>query len=679
MRKNILALLGVIFLPLLAFAQSTMDADSLWRTIDLDDVVVTAQYAPTAVENAIHPVKIIKIEEIERQGQINLAEVLTNQLNLRVSTDPILGNGLQIQGLGGQNVQIMIDGVPVIGRLGGNIDLSQINLHNVQRIEIIEGAMSAQYGSNASGGVVNIITKKSQLKKFQVHSQNQYESIGIYNNALGVSAQLDQLYISLMGARNESQFIDVDSLRLFEEAVSPSGVVFQTKTNPWNPKTQYNADGTLRYRFSDSTNLTYQFRYFNEVLSNYGGVRRPQFRPYAFDEFYTTKRLDHSLNLETYIGKNFYLNSTTAYNQYDREKETERLDMETDTTSFTSFLHRSILSTVSDSKLNAQVGFEILGETGSGGRIVDSTSTPYDEAAISNYAMWASLRYNFTDKLTMQANLRYGYNTKYDHPLIPSFNLDWRPTKDWSLQLSYAHGFRSPTLKELHFRFIDTNHYIIGNPDLKAEDSKNLSLSAKRELPLDRENLLVFSGKLFYNQIRNRIIIAEFAPLQFNYQNLDQFETHGLNAQFEYEYKDEVRLKSGFAFTRLYNDWSEDYEDADKFTGLHEWQNELSIKVPFVGSRITLVHRFIGRQVRFYLDEMDTLQEGFVGKYHLVNASLSQSFWEDRIFLSLGTKNLLDTQTIPFNGSSGSAHGNVGSRQLLNWGRTYFIRLNLTL
>lgn len=700
MKKNKWILLFLFLcVHIVVNAQTEVELDSMLRKIKLDDVVVTAQYAPTSSENAVHQVKVIKAVDIQEQGQNNLAEVLINQLNLKVSNDPILGNGLRIQGIGGENIQVMIDGVPVIGRVGGNIDLSQINLQNVKSIEIIEGAMSAQYGSNSSGGVINIITKKSQLRKFQIQSQNQYESIGIYNNSLTVGTQFEKAFLSITGYRNHSLFATEDSLRLYKDVELPVGTTIKTKVNPWNPKTQFGLDGTLRYRFNNATNLTYQFRYFDEKLFSYGEIRRPQFRPYAFDESYTTIRQDHSFIVESYLNKNLYLNSTTAFNQFERLKETRRqeflidtievngvdkynfvadtsslVDGGQDTTSFTSFLHRSILSTTTEHRLNGQVGIEILHETGTGERIVDTTSLPINEAQITNYALWTSLNYKLNNALTIQGNLRYGYNTKYNHPLIPSAHISWKPRKSWDFQLSYAHGFRSPSLKELHFNFVDINHFIIGNTDLKAENSKNASLSiARKNIQFSDDVKLSLSGKFFYNKIENRIVIAEFEPFKFNYQNVDNFETHGFNFQIQYDYTQVLSVKSGLAYTRLSNFWSNDY-DADKFTGLFEMQNELVIKIPTF--KVVVTHRYIGKQVRFYLDE-DVLKEGFIGKYALVNVTLSRSFWKNRIFLAIGSKNILDTQTVPFVGTGGGTHSSVGNKQLLHWGRTYFVRFNL--
>ena len=69
--------------------------------------------------------------------------------------------GIQIQGISSDYIQILIDGVPSIGRLSGNLSLDRFTLLNIERIEIIKGPSSSLYGSAALGGVINIITKKS--------------------------------------------------------------------------------------------------------------------------------------------------------------------------------------------------------------------------------------------------------------------------------------------------------------------------------------------------------------------------------------------------------------------------------------------------------------------------------------------------------------------------------------
>ena len=110
-------------------------ADSFRLSVNLEDIVVTAEFAPTEARNAIHKVTVLTQKEWREQGISDLSELLQRQLTMRVTPDPILGNGLSIQGLGGQNIQIMIDGVPVIGRLGGEIDLTQLNLARLGQLQ----------------------------------------------------------------------------------------------------------------------------------------------------------------------------------------------------------------------------------------------------------------------------------------------------------------------------------------------------------------------------------------------------------------------------------------------------------------------------------------------------------------------------------------------------------------
>ncbi|MCH2046443.1 MAG: TonB-dependent receptor, partial [Saprospiraceae bacterium] len=557
------------------------------------------------------------------------------------------------------------------------------NMTNVEHIEIIDGAMSAQYGSNASGGVINIITRKSQIEKFKFQSQNQIESIGITNNAATFSTRLGKFYASLGIYRNHFQFAPVDSLRLIEEVILDDGSTVEVKKTPWNPKLQKGIESTLRYKFSDSIDVHYQFRIFDEDLTLYDKVNRPVFKPYSFDEAYNTSRQDHNLQFKAYLSDKFYLNTNTGYNQFVRTKTTERIDFENDstslvpggqdTTTFSSVLQRTSLSSIFSGAWNGQIGFEYLHEQGSGKRIVDSTSNPINSTYIDNIAGWLSLRYQ-QPRLTLQGNLRMGYNSIYNYPLIPSFHVQWTPLEKLKIQASYANGFRSPSLKELYFNFIDINHFIIGNNGLIPENSKNATIDITFNNS-SKTNSLELGAKLFYNYITDKIILAEFESAKYQYQNLDRYETHGFNLTANWTYQDWLRIKSGFGYTNLYNFWSEEY-NTPRFTAMPEMQNQISLSWNKLDMQLILSHRFWGKQIRFYQDADNNIEQGFIGSYNLVNATLSKFFWEKRIFLAVGSKNLFDVQTIPFVGVPDSAHGSNTGSQLLSWGRTFFVKLD---
>ncbi|MEO1436530.1 MAG: TonB-dependent receptor, partial [Bacteroidota bacterium] len=474
----------LILLILLVTANDLMAQDSIAWSIDVPDVVITGEYAPTHPSKAVHQIEVLDGEVLTKKGFTNLSEVLEYQLNFQVSSDPILGNGLSIQGISGQNVQILIDGVPVIGRLGGNVDLSQILTSQIERVEIVEGAMSAQYGSNASAGVVNIITKKSQIGAIGMDFSTQYESIGIQNHQFSLGFQDEVLYVQGNFQYQDYQFAPIDSMRLTEVVFDEDSTAMIVKKEPWNPKTQLTYGGLSRVQVNRNLVATYRLQHFEEELNIYGVVRRPFFLPYAFDEQYNTVRTDHNVSFEWDPQRPFHLTSTTAHNFYKRDDFTTRLDFDNDSTSlvaglqdttqFNTWLHRSIFSTNFKGRWNGQFGIEVMHESGSGDRLLDTLSSDPTVADMFNFAGWASATFQVYDRLKLKGNLRFGYNSDFAHPLIPSLHVHWAPNDRWNIRSSYSMGFRSPTLKELYFNFIDVNHFIIGNPAVKPETSHNL-------------------------------------------------------------------------------------------------------------------------------------------------------------------------------------------------------------
>ena len=154
---------------------------------NLEEIVITGQINNTNIDSSVYKVKIIGQSILEKDFFQTVADVISFETNLNLEQDNILGSGVNMQGISGQNVKILIDDVPVIGRLNGNVDLSQILLHNVYQIEIIEGPLSVSYGTDALAGTINIITKKNYNKKVNVGLNNYYESVGRYNNSLDLA------------------------------------------------------------------------------------------------------------------------------------------------------------------------------------------------------------------------------------------------------------------------------------------------------------------------------------------------------------------------------------------------------------------------------------------------------------------------------------------------------------
>ena len=669
--------------------QSAEEIDSSISSFyNLDSVVVTAQYGLTRKEDVVHQVHTISEQEIRTRGQLNLSEILQNELNLNINIDPILGQTATIQGVGRENVLILIDGVPIVGRLNGGIDLSQIPSANIERIEIIKGALSAHYGSHASGGVINIITKSRQTSSVDVDIQQQFESQNLQQTQLAAGIQNDRWLFRLNSNYFHWQPAPIDTLRLYDKIKLENGEEIKQRRIPWSPKTQWGYGATLAYRLGSHSRFEYAFQGFREELWRYGEKRRLVFMPYAIDQRFYTTRQDHRLRIHSDWGRWGQLESITAWNRFLRTRDNHRFDVESDSyeeevisldsNRFSSMLHRTKWNFRASDRWSGQWGGEALLDRAQGDRIVDSLRSPINEAQMLHLASWLSLRFQATDALTLQGQFRYNYNSRYSSPLIPGFNIKYTPSADWTLRASYGRGFRAPSLKELFIEFIDVNHFIVGNTDLRAETSHNVNISSEHRLglPLGHESTLEVS--YFFNRLKDRISLAEFQPLQFTYFNIDEFESQGVNASITLQKRGSYRLRSSASYMRQSS--AVPGTQTSRFTPVWEARNALQFPFPlFKAVKVDVMHRFFGKQAQFFLDEDENLVEGFVEGYHLLNISAHYSFAGDRFTLGAGVKNVANQTQVRTRGGQGGAHSSSGNQRLVQRDRSYFIRLQYRL
>jgi outer membrane receptor for ferrienterochelin and colicins len=157
----------IVILFLLGLSTSVFSQQSD-TTIVLEDVVVTATRSEISLEDSPVPTEVIGKEEIEKLNLITMEDLL-QQKGFFVA--PVKSGGFQLRGLSSEYVLVMIDGVPVAGRESGALDVSNINLDNVERVEIVKGSMSSLWGNHAIGGVINIITKKNGQNSLSVNTQ----------------------------------------------------------------------------------------------------------------------------------------------------------------------------------------------------------------------------------------------------------------------------------------------------------------------------------------------------------------------------------------------------------------------------------------------------------------------------------------------------------------------------
>ncbi|MCY7330273.1 MAG: TonB-dependent receptor [Saprospiraceae bacterium] len=644
------------------FAQDTLAPQPI------REVVVTAQFAPTDVRQTVNSVRVLNRATIEQRAAVNLEELLQTEPNLRLSQDAVLGSALSINGLRGENVKILVDGVPVVGRLNGSVDAGQLPLGAVQQVEIIEGAQSLLYGSDASAGVINLVTRKSQLHRFEAEANTQLESNGYRNLQGRAGAQMGKFLLQITGNQLDFQ---------------PQADTSLGRDQLWNPKTQTSGRAMLRYSPSEKVDIRLSGGLFSETVDNLGEIRRLQYKPYAFDDYYQTNRSDATLHGEGWLKNRTFWQTTIGWNRFDRVKNSYRFDLadgaktllasEQHTSAAIGLLTRATLATDRrDHRWNFLVGLENYAETAEGIRIVDSTAAKTGRATGNDFALFASAKADFfSKKLTLQGGARWTQNQLYGAAVTPSLWLLWQPTARWQVRFSYANGFRSPGLKELYFNFIDVNHYVVGSPDLLPERSNNFRGEVAWRLQNKTNYALNITASGFHNTVRDRIILSEFAPVQYTYANLKRWETRGGGLGFSATFRDWLRFRSELVVTGFYNAYSEDDAALQTLNWSPDWVNDLTISFFKQKANLNVWHKMTGK-TPFFFEDAGAVKQGESQGWDLLNASLGSSFLQRKMRLNVGVKNILNTRQIRSGASDGPGH-NGGDLRPVHWGRTFFV------
>lgn len=638
----------------------------------LKAVCVTAQYRPTTPRNAVQKVTLISKATVTHSGSNNLSDVLAYQTGIRIQQDPILGSALELGGMSGQNVKILVDGVPVIGRKNGNIDLSQVNLNNVERIEVIEGPLAVNYGSNALAGTVNVITQKTRPNGITAEVNPYFSSVGDYNLTFSTGVKVKAHRILLSGGRNYFDgWSAADPFFQFPRERLADTNRFKT----WKPKEQYMAElqysGSLR-----GWQWRPYLRYFHERIVNRGRPAAPYYAS-AFDDEYRTRRaaIGIATTKEFKASKGTFL---LAYNQYHRNKHTFYRDLTTlektlstaegaqDTSQFTLLNGRLTYQVTAAEKWNYQLGIDIALETARGANIRGRRQ------GIDDYAAFVTAEWKPTGSLIVRPGLRYAYNTVYPAPLIPSLNTQFQHGR-FTLRGAVAKGFRSPTLKELYFDFVDVNHNIQGNEQLRAEHSWHYSLHADWEITNRKGRLATASLGSYYNDVTDLITLGTLDEQLFTYLNIGAFRTIGSQMAFSLESRRWNWTVNGTYIGR----YQPDAESSSKplFTFSPEIGSQLGYEVLRKRLSIHLFYKFNGALQRFYLNQEQQVESAIQSPFSLLDASVTAHLLKERTLqLTVGMKNLFNVRQVAFTGQAQGVHS---SNSGLNAGRGVFLFTSL--
>ena len=642
----------------------------------LNQVVVTGQYSASSPEKAVHKISLITRDKIDQLNAVSLDQVLARELNMNISQDGVLGSSISIQGLSGENVKILVDGVPMIGRLNGSIDLSQINLSDVERIEVVEGPLSVSYGSNALAGTINIITKKGQKKPFSANAKIYTENIGTTNVDAGLGFSKGKNFGAVNFTRNYFDGWNMDD-PVFGQ---PSLLADSSRSKLWKPRTQY-LGGVKLGRTLENGTLIYNIDAFNETILNRGLPRGP-YGETAFDDKYITNRIDNNITLDLALDSLSKLNILGAYNYYERKKLSYITDLTgvssienptkgaNDTTKTDLIMLRSTYSNQPKGKnWRYQIGIDLNNETAKGARILDQ------KQSIGDYAAFTSVELEPGDKWIVRPGIRFSYNTKYGAPVVPSLNIKFLPKSGMAVRFSVARGFRAPSVKELYLDFVDINHDIHGNPDLTAETAIHTSANFTYT-KLEDGRMYKFKSGIFYNHIKNKIALAQASPTKYVYANVDEALSLGFNIEAQTTIK-HFKGSLGFSYTGIKNTIT-DAAETPELAFYPQVTSNLSYDFKKAKTNISLFVKYSGELPQFVIDANNNIEQQYIGAYTLMDFTASKKLWKDRLILGAGVKNILNVTNVS-SGSSSGAHGGTNGTRPIAPGRVYFLKLGFQL
>lgn len=670
--KTTLLTLTTLFFTHAAFAQQ----DST-KTKIMDEVIITGQYKPQSVKNSVYQVKIISKERIQKQGATKLQDVLNNELNMYFTQDPALGGStISMLGLSGQNVKILLDGLPIIGRQGvsNEVNINHIDINTIERVEIVEGPMSVVYGADALAGVINIITKKKSASKFSVSARIQEETVG---KEYGIQEGIHTQNISASFRKNKWEIGGGFGYNYFggwkDTAVDRELI--------WHWKDQIFGNGYIAYNTS-KFNIRYRIDGLDEIITNPGNFTQYKADAddtLALDQDYLTQRIMHQLQASYFVHNDLSFQFQSSYSGFSYQTYSTTVSKKTgnvrlnlgagtqNVTDFTGFTFRTMAQYKLSPVFSFQPGIDVNLESGKGDRLKAGTNR------VDDYAFFITSEFTPTSKINIRPGLRFIRNSVFDAPpVVPSINTKFVLSKTLDLRVAYERGFRSPSVRELFFNFFDANHQIVGNTDLKPETSNSFtgSLTWKPALQDQVTITTVLSG--FYNDVNDRIDYAISAndPNIFIYTNVARYKTRGFNATATTNYKN-WNASIGLGYIGRYNAYAEEDKSLPDFKWAAEINSTIGYNFSKIGLNANLFYKFTGKLPYYQFNNTAQAAELVqTDSYNWADLTLNKKFLKC-FTINAGIKNLFDVRFIR-SAVASSAHANSGGATSIGYGRSYF-------
>ncbi|TWR26134.1 TonB-dependent receptor [Mucilaginibacter achroorhodeus] len=551
----------LIFICLVFFSANAIAQQADTAHIDtskkLKEVVVTATRTNKNLMQVPMPVSIITAKEIKNRGMVHLNEILAEQTGLSVLPDAH-GQGIQLQGFNSDYTMIMLDGLPLIGRTTGILDLSRITANNIDKIEIVKGPVSSLYGSEAMAGVINIISATPPKG-----------ASGSVSARYGNNKNAD---ISLNGGYANSRL----SLSGFVNRNSSSGYSLQPQSGSATvfPFYNYTLNGRLGYKFSNATRITVQLRNYNSTADNNFLVDNNRISGDGKE-----KNLTASAGL-THKFTDAFTGDVRLYH--------------------TSYNTKSLLNNQADGSIYDQTFFdqnfnraELQGDykllqslritAGAGAQNESVLATRYnDKKTFNSGYLYGQADWTPIEKLNVIAGGRYDTHSVYGNQFSPKLAASYRFTENFTVLASTGKGYKAPDFRQLYLNFTNAvvGYSVFGYEEAASELKKLQDAGQIQSVLIDPSTLqrlnaesstaynfgfrykpvsgLMWTANAFRNNIRDLIdsqpiAIKNNGQSVFSYFNIHNVYTQGVETDLSYQFLKHWTVSGGFQYLQAYD------------------------------------------------------------------------------------------------------------------------------
>ena len=493
----------------------------------LEEVVISGTLkAVKRLENPV-PVEVITATFLKQNPTSNVFDALQNVNGLRPQNNCNVCNtgDIRINGLDGPYTMVTIDGMPIVSALGSVYGLSGIPNSMIERIEVVKGAASTLYGSEAVGGLINIITKRP--KAVPQFTADIFSTSWLENNIdIGYRTSLGSKADALIGVNyfNYNHPIDNNNDNFTDMSLQNRVSVF-SKWN-FNRKSEKEFSLVSRYLYEDRWGGEMQWN-----KSYRGGSE-------VYGESIYTKRMELLSKYQLPTTENMYLSfSVTAHDQNSVYGNT--IYLANQKIGFGQYTWDKKLDN-HNLLLGAAVRYQFYN---------DNTIATINAEKTKIYSGFLQDEIKLAQKHHLLLGTRYDYNNNHGAIFTPRIAYKWNPTERDVFRINAGTGFRIVNLFTEEHAALTGSRDVLITEDLKPETSYNINLNYLKKIRFENGSYLGFETSAWYTYFNNQIIPDyDTNPNQIIYSNLNGYaETLGISGNIDWITP--YGLKTIFGFT----------------------------------------------------------------------------------------------------------------------------------